>query len=86
MPRWWSELALPTSRSGKPWYVGARREYNGLVASNSDIPREPADLPQLPGVTHSFVTLSTGIRMHVAEAGRSDAPVVLLLHGFPQHW
>jgi pimeloyl-ACP methyl ester carboxylesterase len=24
--------------------------------------------------------------MHVAEAGRPDAPAVLLLHGFPQHW
>ncbi|WP_125776761.1 alpha/beta fold hydrolase [Antribacter gilvus] len=24
--------------------------------------------------------------MHVAEAGQPDAPRVLLLHGFPQHW
>lgn len=30
--------------------------------------------------------LATGVRMHVAEAGRPDAPAVLLLHGFPQHW
>lgn len=44
------------------------------------------DLPRLPGVSHAFVTLSTGLRMHVAEAGRPDAPAVLLLHGFPQHW
>ncbi len=49
-------------------------------------PRQGTGLPQLPGVGHSFVTLSTGLRMHVAEAGRSDAPAVLLLHGFPQHW
>ena len=27
-----------------------------------------------------------GLRMHVAEAGNPDAPTVLLLHGFPQHW
>ena len=46
----------------------------------------PPDLPQLPGVSHRFVTLSTGLRMHIAESGRPDAQVVLLLHGFPQHW
>lgn len=44
------------------------------------------DLPELPGVSHTFRTLSTGLRMHIAEAGRRDAPPVLLLHGFPQHW
>jgi hypothetical protein len=37
-------------------------------------------------VTHAFVALSTGLRMHVAEAGNPDAPPVLLLHGCPQHW
>jgi pimeloyl-ACP methyl ester carboxylesterase len=41
---------------------------------------------ELPGVTHAFVALSTGLRMHVAEAGNPDAPTVLLLHGLPQHW
>jgi pimeloyl-ACP methyl ester carboxylesterase len=50
------------------------------------VPGDEVDLPQLPGVSHSFVTLSTGLRMHVAEAGPRDAPPVLLLHGFPQHW
>ena len=56
-----------------------------------DAPREPAgsggaqstEMPELPG---ACVTLSTGLRMHVAEAGNPDAPTVLLLHGFPQHW
>ena len=46
----------------------------------------PADLPQLPGVRHRFLDLSTGVRVHVAEAGPDDAPVVLCLHGWPQHW
>ena len=72
----------------------AGSEYNGLVASahdasrgpgNSDGP-SPPDLPQLPGVSHAFVTLSTGLRMHIAEAGPPDSPTVMLLHGFPQHW
>ena len=47
---------------------------------------EGSDLPQLPGVSHAFLTLPTGLRMHVAEAGEPSAPAVLLLHGFPQHW
>ncbi|TVU18488.1 hypothetical protein EJB05_34591, partial [Eragrostis curvula] len=37
-------------------------------------------------ITHRTVELSTGLRMHVAEAGPAGAPVVLLLHGFPQTW
>lgn len=43
-------------------------------------------MPQLPGVSHAFLRLSTGLRMHVAESGPLDAPAVLLLHGFPQSW
>jgi pimeloyl-ACP methyl ester carboxylesterase len=40
-------------------------------------------LPDVPGMTHRFVTVR-GVRLHVAEAGTGE-PVVLL-HGFPQHW
>jgi pimeloyl-ACP methyl ester carboxylesterase len=43
------------------------------------------DLPRVEGVEHRFVQIR-GIRVHVAEAGESDAPPVLLLHGWPQHW
>ncbi|WP_189693829.1 alpha/beta fold hydrolase [Sinomonas cellulolyticus] len=46
----------------------------------------PSDLPELPGVTHRFVGLPSGLRMHVAEAGEREAPAVVLLHGFPQNW
>ena len=42
--------------------------------------------PDLPGVTHRHVSLATGVDMHVAEAGAADAPVVLAVHGWPQHW
>lgn len=49
-------------------------------------PPYPADLPELPEVSHEFLTLPNGLRMHVATAGRPDAAPVLLLHGFPQHW
>jgi pimeloyl-ACP methyl ester carboxylesterase len=62
-----------------------------VVTDAPDLPAEsgaehPTDLPELPGVAHTFVTLSTGLRMHVAEAGDPGARTVLLLHGFPQHW
>jgi pimeloyl-ACP methyl ester carboxylesterase len=43
-------------------------------------------LPDVPGVEHEFHSLSTGVNVHVATAGPRDAPVVLALHGWPQHW
>jgi pimeloyl-ACP methyl ester carboxylesterase len=43
-------------------------------------------LPQLPGVEHRELDLATGVRVHVALAGPEDAPRVLALHGWPQHW
>lgn len=42
--------------------------------------------PALAGVTHHQVPVSTGITLHVAEAGPADGPAVLLLHGWPQNW
>jgi pimeloyl-ACP methyl ester carboxylesterase len=43
----------------------------------------PAPLPELPGVSHSWVDVG-GVRLHVAEAGEGE-PIVLL-HGWPEHW
>jgi pimeloyl-ACP methyl ester carboxylesterase len=40
--------------------------------------------PELPNVTHSYVDLPNGVRVHVAEHGTGTP--VLALHGFPQHW
>ena len=42
--------------------------------------------PDWPGVEHRYHELSTGVRAHVAHAGPEDAPPLLALHGFPQHW
>lgn len=42
-------------------------------------------MPDLPGVTHRDV-IAGGLRMHLAEAGPPDAPPLLLVHGWPQHW
>jgi pimeloyl-ACP methyl ester carboxylesterase len=41
--------------------------------------------PELEGVEHEFVDIGE-LRAHVAVAGPKDAPPVLLLHGWPQHW
>lgn len=42
-------------------------------------------MPELPGVRHAYAEVR-GLRLHYAEAGPADAPPVLLVHGFPQHW
>jgi len=43
------------------------------------------EMPHVEGIEHRFVE-ANGIRIHVAEAGSPEAPAVLLLHGWPQHW
>jgi pimeloyl-ACP methyl ester carboxylesterase len=43
-------------------------------------------MPALAGVEHSHHDLATGVRVHVAAAGPPDAPPLLALHGWPQHW
>jgi pimeloyl-ACP methyl ester carboxylesterase len=42
-------------------------------------------MPEVGGVRHSWVHAGD-LRVHLAEAGPQDAPPVLLLHGWPQHW
>ena len=44
-----------------------------------------ADFPDVEGVEHRVVDAG-GLRVHLAESGAPDAPAVLLLHGWPQHW
>jgi len=41
--------------------------------------------PELQGVLHKYVDAG-GLRTHVALAGPTDAPPVLLVHGWPQNW
>jgi pimeloyl-ACP methyl ester carboxylesterase len=42
-------------------------------------------MPHVEGVAHRDVH-ARGLRFHVALAGPEDAPPVVLLHGWPQHW
>ena len=41
--------------------------------------------PPLDAVRHRIVN-ANGIRIHVAEQGAADAPLVLMVHGFPESW
>lgn len=41
--------------------------------------------PPIEGVRHRMVD-TNGIRLHLAESGPDDGPVVLLCHGFPECW
>jgi pimeloyl-ACP methyl ester carboxylesterase len=43
-------------------------------------------MPELAGAEHSFHDLPTGVRVHLAAVGPADAPPLLALHGWPQHW
>ncbi|MCW2666857.1 MAG: alpha/beta hydrolase fold protein [Frankiales bacterium] len=52
--------------------------------SASDPPDEQVVLVEGPW-THHEVTAG-GLRIHVAEHGPADGPLVLLLHGFPEFW
>jgi pimeloyl-ACP methyl ester carboxylesterase len=45
----------------------------------------PSSPPDLPGVEHRDVTVRR-VRWHVAVAGDADAPPLVLLHGWPQHF
>jgi pimeloyl-ACP methyl ester carboxylesterase len=47
----------------------------------------PNEIPRVEGVEHRYVE-ANGVRIHVAEAAAdsSEAPAILLLHGWPQHW
>lgn len=43
------------------------------------------EMPHVDGVDHQYITAGA-LRMHVALAGPQDAPPLVLLHGWPQHW
>ena len=44
----------------------------------------PAPLP--PGCRERTIATATLARMHLVEAGNPQAPLVVLLHGFPEFW
>ena len=43
------------------------------------------EMPAVEGVDHHHL-IANGVRIHYAAAGDPDAPPVVCLHGWPQHW
>jgi pimeloyl-ACP methyl ester carboxylesterase len=59
------------------------RPQHGARESVVTPERRAQDVP-MTEITHRMVDSTSGLRMHVAEAG--SGPLVLLLHGFPECW
>jgi pimeloyl-ACP methyl ester carboxylesterase len=49
-------------------------------------PAPDASSVRVPGPWEHRDVSANGIRLHVVECGRPGAPLVVLLHGFPQFW
>jgi pimeloyl-ACP methyl ester carboxylesterase len=73
-----------TSRRAR-WSLGVEQTmmYPRSCLASGDV----AEIPHVDGVAHRWVDVR-GIELHVAEAGLRDpsAPVLVFLHGWPQHW
>ena len=74
------------TRRGKPYARLSPTQPPSTVPRSAHVARyvRPDRLPHVDGVRHRFIG-ANGITFHVAEAGAGD-DVVLLLHGWPQHW
>jgi pimeloyl-ACP methyl ester carboxylesterase len=57
-----------------------------LPAHRRGRPRPDASSVRLPGPWEHRDVSANGIRLHVAECGAPGAPLVVLLHGFPEFW
>lgn len=57
-----------------------------MIAATGIVRTVSLPLPAVPGVRHSYPELPTGVRLHVAESGDPDAPAIVAVHGWPQHW
>jgi pimeloyl-ACP methyl ester carboxylesterase len=49
-------------------------------------PGAVADVVEIPGPWEHRYVAANGARFHLADTGPSGAPLVLLLHGFPEFW
>jgi len=58
---------------------GSQAWLGGHVRSSAGPP------PELAGVEHRYIPTPSGVMIHVAEAGPSAGPSIMLVHGFPQH-
>lgn len=49
-------------------------------------PTDPSAVAPLPADAESDVRAVNGVQLHVVAAGDEDAPLVVLLHGYPEFW
>ncbi|TKW21126.1 hypothetical protein SEVIR_4G182600v4 [Setaria viridis] len=66
-----------------PWYEPTSPKTSTMAPTAA---AASGDEEQTVTITHRTLEVSTGVRLHVAEAGPAGAPTVLLLHGFPELW
>src|SRR5271156_5155667 len=61
-----------------------RRKANFFNFIQTNMPKEAsmADIPNIPLTSHHRVE-ADGVHVFYREAGQANAPVILLLHGFP---
>jgi epoxide hydrolase 4 len=63
------------------WHAGS-----GASASMAEEPEPgPPASAFLPGVEEGFVD-SGGVRIHFVSLGKKDAPLLVMIHGFPDFW
>ncbi|GMR45210.1 hypothetical protein PMAYCL1PPCAC_15405, partial [Pristionchus mayeri] len=59
----------------------ARTGGAALKAKEHKMPRKLVE-----DYNHKFISLPSGVNMHYVEAGDSSAPLMVLVHGFPEFW
>jgi epoxide hydrolase 4 len=74
--------SAPAAPAGDALALRANVMQNPRSAAESHPMTTPASDPT---ITHAMIS-TDGARLHTAQAGPRDGPLVILLHGFPETW
>jgi pimeloyl-ACP methyl ester carboxylesterase len=75
-----------TAADRPPARTASRCATSSTSSGRSDVAEPPLPVVEGVAVEHRWVALADGTRLHLAEAGPADAPPLVLVHGWPQHW